>query len=405
MASWMAEAGLDEGTEKLRQLERENDTWTAPSRQLCYLYMSLEAFDKALQHIETALSRAKTITDRVDLELRRVDVLIKLKRGGETLKQLYELISETPEVELRSRVYEKLADVYETFEDSCRSTRSLERALILCPENKSVRFRLAWKYGQSNETVPDAVYHYRVLTKLDERYGSAVNNLAAELQKLGLIGTPIKLWKKASEFDWPYPSGNLGIELADAGFYEEGLDRLEKLAPEYRNESRALEASAHIKKQKEKEEKEYDNIIRYANMRRKYLQKELEASDNIDLRQIPHEQILGEWKSETGIILSFDEVAKGGSIRAEYKTTQAVYNLTGNRTDVLFVLTAKQTKTKSYGGLLGIGQAGLSDPGQWLDVYSNPDEFVLRLVLQEQKYLVGFKVKNDRVFEELKFNR
>ena len=402
--------GRNDGFGKLHDLETSNKAWTVPSKYLYDYYMSLKAFDKALKHVDLGKSRAQDEESIIGFELRRAEVFVKQDRGGEILGELYALIENTKSQNAKTQIYEKLADVYEILGDEIRTCRALERALFASPEDKKVRFRLAWKYGENEETTPDSIYHYQLLTRQDQRYSSALNNLAADFQKLGLKGKALRLWRTAAEFDWPYPSGNLAIELAEAGFYDEAEEYIEKLPEKFGTKSRAIEASNIIREGRSKERKKNEDLNKFIDIRRRYLDEELAANAKSELRQIKHQTLIGEWKGSNSEILTINEIDGRRHVSGEFRTYNVVYRVTGIRADVLLILSAKETKKKVMPGLFGFAAPVGSSEGTWVDASISPDEFNLRLVLKSKTTLAGLKTKKEipiteRSVQEVKFVR
>lgn len=402
--------GRADSFEKLHELETSNKEWIAPSRYLCDYYRSLKSFDKALEHVTVGKSRAGDEESIIGLELRRAGIFIQQDRGGEILGDLYSLIENTESGKGKAQIYEKLADVYEELGDSVRKCRALERALLASPVNKDVRFRLAYEYGESDETIADSIYHYQVLARQDREYSSVLNNLALGFDKLGLKGEALRLWKIAAKSDWPYPSGNRAIELAKAGFYDEAEKIIEEIPEPYRTKSRAIEASNYIKQERSKVKERIEDLNKHIRMRRRYSNEELIANVKAELRQTKRESLTGEWKGSDSESMIINDINERGHVSGEFRTHNKVYRVTGVRTDVLLVLSAKETKRKVMPGLLGFAAPLGASEGTWMDVSYSPDEFDMRLILKNKTTFAGLRIKKEtpiteKSAQEIKFVR
>ena len=315
---------------------------------------------------------------------------------------MYRVVPEIGDEQLKAQVFDKLADLYEMRDDNIRMQLVLEEGLQLQPEDKQRRFRLAYSYGKEKETKPLAVYHYRILARYDLEYNFALNNLGAELINFDLKGEKIRLWKQASEFNQPYPAGNLAIALADAGFFDEARAYIEELPDEYRNKSRAVEALEYIKNAEERELERSEKLDKFAGLKHRYMLKAVAARNDKTIRLIPSNELRVIWKMNGDLQFQINEMPNN-AVKGEMHTDTRLYDISGERKDVLLDLHFKQTKVKRPLGLLAPFTP--SPSYTWSDVILLRDEYDVRLVLQGPRKMIGYRESSDLEITEVELHK
>ena len=170
-ADFKIKLGDTSAVDQLKQFEAEHNDWSLPSLHLARFYESVEILDQALAHIDTGLERTKAdIRRTVDFTIVKARLLSKAGEGRQARGSLYELANNVTDKDLQGQIYDALADLYEQLDDKIRMQLALEQGLLLEPEDKGRRFRLAYSYGEAKETKALAVYHYFVLLQKIVRF-------------------------------------------------------------------------------------------------------------------------------------------------------------------------------------------------------------------------------------------
>jgi tetratricopeptide (TPR) repeat protein len=107
----------------------------------------------------------------------------------------------------------------EEMKNSALLVGTLERWLEIDPTDVSVRFALAYQYGEMDEHAL-SLYHYS-LTPYAERSPITWNNLGAAQNQLGLPAKAVSSYKNAKEGGELFAFSNLAFKYLEVGFLDE----------------------------------------------------------------------------------------------------------------------------------------------------------------------------------------
>ncbi len=203
------------------QEEPENvDAWMELGRYYA-------SFKKHGAAAEILLQGARTVPDRERPVLVRqaAEYLAVEKEYDRALDTITELARTLTDSQQRKLSFVSLADIAKRREDKELEAAALERALDLDPGDLSVRFRLAFLYGETDKDRL-AIYHY-TLRLAQGSDAAALNNLGVAFAGLKLSGKEIDMYEQASG-ESGLARANLSHAYVDRGF----LARAEGLANE-----------------------------------------------------------------------------------------------------------------------------------------------------------------------------
>ncbi|MFA6471001.1 MAG: hypothetical protein WCU00_03085 [Candidatus Latescibacterota bacterium] len=97
-----------------------------------------------------------------------------------------------------------------------------ESLLDLKPDDTDTRFNLAYKYSQGNEQKLSLFHYLRIPENM--RGGGAWNNLAVQYDRLQIVGSSIKSYRKAEKAENTLAMSNIARTFYQAGFLQEAED-------------------------------------------------------------------------------------------------------------------------------------------------------------------------------------
>jgi tetratricopeptide (TPR) repeat protein len=301
------EMGNQSVLKNLETLTSDQPRWYEPCYRLAAIYTQSEQYDLASKWLDEAVKRSRN-----ELELFRIISLRKTilsnAQGAESAQRfLFEHIADFKETANISSMWDLIADTYKALGDEPRSLMALEKAVRLDPVDRYRRFRLAYRYADNKMLKSLAFFHYNRLISQDERHPNALNNLGLLISDLGMPGNGVDMLKKAKRFEEPYPHGNLAIRLAGAGFFDEGVQILEELAPERRVQTRAADAAEFIRRRRTEEANRLEKLTAASEVVHKVYSK---AADALGAA-VGIGSAVGEWKGSSGERLSLNDSAEG----------------------------------------------------------------------------------------------
>ena len=128
------------------------------------------------------------------------------------------------------------------------------------------------------------------------------------------------------------------------------------------------------------------------------------ALEDAAVKKIKTSELIGTWEMKD--VMNFEIIeAKGNLLRGRIITENNLYEVSGEKADVLINLHFKQTKIKTAGGLFSVVPFGATPTPTWRDVGHFRDEYDVNLVLKGPKRLVGYRESSDLNIIELSFEK
>ena len=411
---FLADESLLDGIGSLKSLEDKRTDWIWPSLYLSDHYVSKSIYDHALKHIEIAQGRAKSGSQKLSVNLKKVEVLLASAQKDNVLPILQSSALYAMSLIERRKLFEAFADYYHAIDDYEGEVYYLEAALKVDPEANHLRFRLA---HLSKEKLL-SFYHYSILTKASPTYPYGFNNLGATYDEFNLKGAKIESWEEAASKKEYHAVGNIAIALANQGFFSYAQRMLDEVDIAAQKEDRIVEARSFLKKKREEESKKLEELrVKAADFHRFY---DTQAEKVIEetIRFIP-DAIVGCWKGMNGIL----DISQSNPVRGEFKTEQKRYSVTARLIGGMILMNFKETHFRPEPKASGLARA-LSgghlfsrsysvDEQGWansqerssLSLLSIVEEFELRLQLKDKDTMMGLRVKVDAEFDQVNFER
>jgi tetratricopeptide (TPR) repeat protein len=177
----------------------------------------LQAYGAAVSDEDRASALIWRARSRGRAQCETITVVAELLERSRTLK----------EHEAQSRIYASAAELFLNSDppDFDRAFALYELAVQLAPTNNSLRFDLAYAYGQQDAHAA-AFLQYKNLVDREPDNGMAANNLGAAATSLGLPSIGVDYYKRAEDLGNTLATANLAWKLINMGFLQEARARL-----------------------------------------------------------------------------------------------------------------------------------------------------------------------------------
>lgn len=235
-----------------------------PLETLAGIYEDLEKYEKAEGLYQQAIEVCDDPKERLGLELRLCKAMRLQNRFGAAEKKLTEMLTRYKADRQLSDIYQEWGELLLAQNNIDRAQDRFEEALDYEPNKNHLRFQTAYRYGEMDKE-ENALYHYKMLCRLDPEYAMAWNNLGVAYARLGMPIKAIKCYKKAAELDNSLATANLAKALIAGGFIKEARDWIDKgleCKKVHGNVGSALSSINEKVKQEEEKEKEILESLR-----------------------------------------------------------------------------------------------------------------------------------------------
>jgi tetratricopeptide (TPR) repeat protein len=288
-------AGQREALDQVRAIADENPTNQSAIKSLLECFEYYDQTEEAIETIESFLKREPDIKLRFKLSLLLSNFEFKLKKYEPTRKRLSEFLAALDSNADRHLVYKTLGDAYKEQGDKNIACYLYEMALKYDPTDLSLRFQLAYSYGEI-EKAELSVYHYKVYLNTDQDQ-VVLNNLGMEYEKLLLLGKSVSALRKADVAGETLSSSNLARMFLEKGFYDETETVLKK-AQQQKDHHRNVEY--YLNELKASIEGEDENEKRLVEEAKEYRDFALEFANAISTPFDKYESIKGLWTTNYG---------------------------------------------------------------------------------------------------------
>ncbi len=234
----------------------------------------LQFYDKqqdARDLVEYYLGMNSNYDNKIKLSLILSSINVKLKEFEKCRTILYPFLEDEKinNNEQNFALYKAMGDAYKEQGELDLSCPLYEKALNFEPTDLSLRFRLAYDYGEIKRYAL-SVYHYKAHLKTSDD-SSALNNMGWEFSRLKLLGKSVHSYKKAIELDHTLASANLARIYIESGLYDEAKLVLSQ-AVEKENHHESVDYYLNqLKTSIEKEDQEESKLFKDTNTYRNFI--------------------------------------------------------------------------------------------------------------------------------------
>lgn len=286
-------------------------------------------------------------------------MLEALGNAGDVLREIYDCVYKSDQSGVRFSAYKLLAEIYEKLGQQERVLRALEQAIEIAPENTELRFNLAYKYAEYDETSLKAWYHYKVLIRQDSSNATAFNNLAVLCGNFALNAQSYSYYKTGMALNSDRALGNLANLLIDRGIIDQAEEVLTAADTSEKPDARIIDAWDRLQRKKKELVTESQKIDDSAQMVHEYTKRHIDLYENENIRGTTAEWVHGTWSDTDNCTFQFEGPRHSISGKMERGSTR--YVVSGKLVDGSLHLSCTEDERDYSQGFLGL-LSGLGPP-------------------------------------------
>jgi tetratricopeptide (TPR) repeat protein len=276
--------------EELKDLARTAKTEESKFNSLEWLSLCFRdsmQYGKEIELWRSALEETESESLKTRAIVNLAYVLNKEDKSTEAKKLIIERLSSTVDDTQKSRLYEALSNIEQTFGNKSLSIYCKDKSLEFDANNRDELFNSA--YAASNEDIDEiSISNYIKLIRIDEDNSTALNNLAVRAQEAGLKIKAVENYKKSAGYNNTLAMANQGYLLLDAGFTDEA-ENIARQALKFSDPHQNVHSLiAAINEQKQEQTKDWNKLREKSLNRQK------------DIRQYTEQYYLGNPESLKG---------------------------------------------------------------------------------------------------------
>lgn len=333
-------AGQPDALDKLITISKENPSDLYALQALAECFELYDQYGEAIKAIESITKSEADFDFKVNVSilLSRMELKQKLYENAKKRLSVFLITLESNSNHQSYLIFKSLGDVFKEQGEQDIACFLYELSLNYEPTDSSLRFTLAYGYGEIKRYAL-AISHYKTYLNIEEGAG-ALNNLGIEYENLKLLGKSVSALKKSESLDDTLASANLSRIFIEKGFYDEAENTLVK-ALEKKDHHRNVEYYLNnLKTSKEGEEEKEKQFLEEA---KEYKDFVLEFAKAISIPFDKCAEISGLWVTDYGELKEF---------KIQY---DAPHKLAGEH----------EEEISTTGGLLTALAVGGQETGKW----------------------------------------
>lgn len=297
-------------------IDKKDESSKFARERLAFIYEDLEDVKEAMKLIEENIEESQDLEERLLYSLKLTDLKMEINEFQEGEKILEKLKEEFEEPSHRAKIFKKYGKLCEKKEKINLALNYYEKALEYNPTDDSLRFKVAYKYGEINQYEMQ-IFHYNILNKHNYSSKSVKNNLGVAYEELEMNINAVKLYHKSFKEEKALAAANLGYSYINAGFINEGRKILKKALEFEDVHENVNKALSEIEEKKLNEKNLEKKIINIAKIKREFSVKTCDSFDYT--AKISESNIEGQWDSSLGAIKFTKEEKIKGEFKYEYE--------------------------------------------------------------------------------------
>jgi tetratricopeptide (TPR) repeat protein len=286
-------------------------------------YKSIGENQLALRYFQYQFNHAPDSNRKLNSAISLGEFLSEIGKPNDGLSFLKEQISYFHNNSDQAALWEAIGNIFGASGSHWHKALCFEKSLTLNPDNTTLRFALAYSYGNKNYGKAMARHHYGVLLQQTPLDSTAANNLSVIYDEMGAVTKKVALLQRAQRRkDSAYVGANLATAYAKAGFIEDARDCLQQISVIEQQENIVQTAYRVIKNQTDNDQEIVKKLDRLAQVQRNMfgvnIQEELIRTDE-ELVQ----SFVGEWQSGDATIVII--TVEAGNLTAKISTENKDY--------------------------------------------------------------------------------
>lgn len=278
----------------INKLETLIQSQTPTHTALSYLASSYSFFDEhnmAAKIYARAADIADNAGEKINYLADAITSLLKADRADDATKLEAAMSSiNIDTIDNRILLIKRKIYICEEKKDNETLVALLEHLLEIAPDDKQMRFKLAYKYSELKKTNLSLFHYLRILPR--SRTGTEWNNIGVALDEVGAATKAVSAYREAEQQGETLAMSNLANKLLGAGFLSEAEMLLEKATkiPDYH---RNIDANtARVKEIIDEDNEKQESTVRAARPNSEFYRKLGEALLSSQIKSIA-----SRWKS------------------------------------------------------------------------------------------------------------
>lgn len=271
-------AGTEQALTDLKALGAANPQHSAVQLWVALAIQDTEQDSVVLRQFELALSSATNERQRITVVGSLTVFLAKRRLFDQALQKLKERLRATLDPGERASIFRHFAHVYETMEGQGTYNAMLmyEQAIRYAPADASLRFDVAYKYGDVN-AYSIALHHYGSVISQQPEHQSALNNAGIAAQNVGFPILGVAFLRRAERAGSALASTNLARTLLSVGFVDEAREAIANARRLEHSERRVDSVAGQVANAEQQEEAGAEEAAKYVEKIREWRLRQAEG--------------------------------------------------------------------------------------------------------------------------------
>ncbi|MDP3042430.1 MAG: hypothetical protein Q8N62_06930 [Candidatus Omnitrophota bacterium] len=231
--NWKYSLGDVLALSKLEEMFEESKNFEV-GRQLASCYSTADKQDTARELLQQCASLTEKSSEKTECFIQISKCYLKENEFDLAMDTLLALVNDSIFKDNLESIFVNLINIAEKKNDDYLYIIFSEKALDVNPVNTSLRFNLAFKYGNLEKKEDLAIYHYKKLLSVEDNV-MALNNIGVEYSNLDMKVNGVMSYMKAIEKKNTLAFANVAYKYLNEGFTDladELLKKADKLSNE-----------------------------------------------------------------------------------------------------------------------------------------------------------------------------
>ena len=308
---------------KLEELSKSPESRSLALPWVAYCYEQSRDFVRASSLYREAIEAADSKEERARLTAALARCYSGLGKLGEAVVLLENALSTSVSNDARITLFESMASLQEQLGNPVLRAAALEKTLEYKPNDTDTRFSAAYALSEASIARLSAI-NYETLLRFNSDNSAAMNNLAVQLDRLGMPIRAASFYKKAGEKESTLALANLVFRYLNAGLAEEARAVLEIARAQKNPHANVGHAIAALSEREEGESKAWKKAEQSAAIEQQHVRQFAEAWF---IREEETIRFDGEWHLPGGERMNVEQA--DDQISAEWQEGTEKHRLTG----------------------------------------------------------------------------
>ncbi len=296
-------SGREDAFDRLKEVADENpeDYYAVECLTKCLEYY--DRYENAKEVVESYLNKVANYNTKLRLSILLSTINVKRREFRQAKDSLYPFLEDVSSNTNSQNfdIFRTLGNIYKSEEELDICCSMYEMALEYEPTVSSIRFSLAYDYGELKKYAL-SLYHYKAHLKTDES-AHVMNNLGVSYGYLGMLGKSVESYKEAGLKGNTLANANLASDYIQKGFYTEAKDILTQAVKKEEHHERVDYRLSELKDSIRSEVEKEELVLKDAKEHRQFI---LDFAKATSVPFIVCDQMNGAWVSDYSGLDTFE---------------------------------------------------------------------------------------------------